>query len=175
MYFTLLGATVELIADAEKYMDKLDGFLEKVINTLEDKLILIIFTIIIFLVGMFFVKIMLSIIKNILVKSKVDVILHRFVLSSFRITLIVLILITCASFFIPVTSLLTVLGAFGLAISLAVKDSLANIASGILILLTKPFTIKDYVDINGTSGIVSEIGLVYTILKTFDNQIIHIS
>lgn len=172
---TILADTIGLIADAEKYIGKFDKFLEKSINALEDKFILIVFAIIIFLGGLFLSKIALSITKNLLIKSKVDIALHHFVLSSLKITLIVLILITCASIFVPVTSLLTVLGAFGLAISLAVKDSLSNVAAGILLLLTKPFTIKDYVNIDNTSGIVSEIGLVYTVLKTFDNQIIHIS
>lgn len=175
MTLTVFSASIEIIAEAEKYIGKFDQFLEKNKNALEDKFILVIFAIVIFLGGMFLSKIALSIVKKLLIKSKVDIALHRFMLSSLKITLIVLILITCASIFVPVTSLLTVLGAFGLAISLAVKDSLSNVAAGILILLTKPFTIKDYVDIDGTSGIVSEIGLVYTILKTFDNQIIHIS
>lgn len=172
---TILAGSTDLIADAEKYIGKFDKFLEKSLNALEDKFILIVFAIVIFLGGMFLSKIALSITKNLLIKSKVDIALHRFLLSSLKITLIVLILITCASIFVPVTSLLTVLGAFGLAISLAVKDSLSNVAAGILLLLTKPFTIKDYVSIDDTSGIVSEIGLVYTVLKTFDNQIIHIA
>ena len=52
---------------------------------------------------------------------------------------------------------------------LALKDSLSNFASGVLILFNQPFKAGDFVDIGGTSGVVNEVGLMATKLKTFDN------
>jgi small conductance mechanosensitive channel len=57
----------------------------------------------------------------------------------------------------------------GLAIGLAVKDSLANFASGIMILLTKPYQINDQVDAGGKTGVIQDVRLFSTILRTADN------
>ena len=73
-----------------------------------------------------------------------------------------------------VASLVTIIGAAGLAIGLALKDSLSHFASGILLVIFRPFTIGDYVNIGGDEGVVEEIGLFHTTLKTLDNKVIYI-
>ncbi len=73
-----------------------------------------------------------------------------------------------------VASLVTIIGAAGLAIGFALKDSLSHFASGILIVIFRPFTIGDYVNIGGDEGVVEEVGLFHTILRTLDNRIIFI-
>ena len=73
-----------------------------------------------------------------------------------------------------IASLVTIIGAAGLAIGLALKDSLSHFASGILLVIFRPFTIGDYVNIGGDEGVVEEIGLFHTTLKTLDNRIIFI-
>lgn len=65
-------------------------------------------------------------------------------------------------------SLLTVLGAAGLAVGLAMKDSLSNIAAGLMLLLLRPYKIGDYVDCGSVSGTIKEMGLFTTILSTPD-------
>lgn len=65
-------------------------------------------------------------------------------------------------------SILTVLGAAGLAIGLAMKDSLSNIAAGIMLLILRPYKLGDYIDCGSVSGIIQEMGLFSTILKTPD-------
>ena len=67
------------------------------------------------------------------------------------------------------TGLKALVASAGLAIGLAVKDSLANFASGIMILLTKPYAINDQVDAGGASGVIQEVGLFSTNLRTVDN------
>ena len=62
----------------------------------------------------------------------------------------------------------------GLAVSLAVQDSLANATSGITILITKPFVKDDFVEIGGVSGTVDAVGIVNTTLRTPDNKMIFI-
>ena len=65
-------------------------------------------------------------------------------------------------------SLLTVLGAAGLAVGLAVKDSLSNIAAGLMLLLLRPYKVGDYVDCGSVSGTIKEMGLFTTTLSTPD-------
>lgn len=85
----------------------------------------------------------------------------------------ILILIVADSIGIPVTSLLAVFSLLGLAISLSVQSSLSNLASGIMILLTHPFDIGDYIE-STIGGTVKEIGLTYTQILTVDNKLIYV-
>ncbi len=75
---------------------------------------------------------------------------------------------------VSITSLIAAFSVVGLAASLAVQDSLANVASGIMLLVTQPFKIGDYVEIDDVSGTVSFISLIHTKLKTTDNKIIYV-
>ncbi len=71
---------------------------------------------------------------------------------------------------IPATSFIAVLGAAGLAVGLALKDSLSNFASGVMLVLFRPFTKGDFIDAGGIVGTVDVIQLVSTILTTPDNK-----
>jgi small conductance mechanosensitive channel len=73
---------------------------------------------------------------------------------------------------LPVTSLVAVLGAAGLAIGLALKDSLGNFASGVMLVMFRPFTKGDLVSIAGVDGKVQEVRIFSTILKTNDNRLV---
>jgi len=71
---------------------------------------------------------------------------------------------------VPMTSAVAVLGAAGLAVGFALKDSLANFASGVMIVIFRPFKIGDFVEAGGVSGVVQEIQIFVTVLKTGDNR-----
>lgn len=71
---------------------------------------------------------------------------------------------------VPVTSALAILGAAGLAIGLALKDSLGNFASGVMLVLFRPFKQGDFVEAGGVSGSVKEVRIFSTILTTPDNK-----
>ena len=77
-------------------------------------------------------------------------------------------LIVLDLFGVNTASILTVLGAAGLAIGLAMKDSLSNIAAGLMLLILRPYKIGDYVDCGSTSGTIKEMGLFATKLETVD-------
>jgi len=70
---------------------------------------------------------------------------------------------------VPLTSAVAVIGAAGLAIALAFQGTLSNFASGVLLLTFRPFRQGDFVEVAGTSGSVTEIGLFFTVLTTPDN------
>ncbi|MEE2698108.1 MAG: mechanosensitive ion channel domain-containing protein [Pseudomonadota bacterium] len=69
-------------------------------------------------------------------------------------------------FGVQTASIIAVLGAAGLAIGLALQGTLANVASGVMLLLLRPFNVGDYVDAGGIAGTVVEIGLFNTEIKT---------
>lgn len=81
----------------------------------------------------------------------------------------VTILAVLNKFGVETASLIAVLGTIGLAIGLALQGTLSNIASGIMLLVLRPFNVGDTVDIGSTSGVVDEIGLFVTEMHTFDN------
>lgn len=83
--------------------------------------------------------------------------------------IVVTILAVLNQFGVETASLIAVLGTIGLAIGLALQGTLSNIASGIMLLLLRPFNVGDAVEIAGTAGVVDEIGLFVTDLHTFDN------
>lgn len=73
---------------------------------------------------------------------------------------------------VPVSSMFAVLGAAGLAIGLAMKDSLSNIASGIMLVTLRPFQVGDLVTINGVTGKVEMVSIFQTRMRGADNQVI---
>lgn len=91
---------------------------------------------------------------------------------AYVILLLVLVLAVLQVFGVPMTSMIAVLGAAGLAIGLALKDSLSNIASGVMLVTLKPFRIGDLVNVNGETGTVESISIFQTRLRGADNQTI---
>lgn len=116
--------------------------------------------------------------SGILLKSKplssLDAGVAKFLSNSVKFMLYAVVVISAAGILgIPYASFVAVLGSIGVAIGLALQGSLSNIASGILILINKPFSVGDVIESDGLSGTVSDIGFFTTSLKTSDNKVIH--
>ena len=98
-------------------------------NKIMELLLMIGFAICFVLIGYLIIRIITSVIRKILKKSKVDEALHAFILNCIRVVLWIVFAITALSYFgIPVSAFLTALGAAGVAVALALKDSLGNFA-----------------------------------------------
>lgn len=131
--------------------------------------------VVVFAVGMVLIKLALKITEKALGKTKLDKSVHKFVITATKYTLyIILAVVILTSLKVPTAPLVTVLGACGAAVALALKDSLGNIASGIIILANKPFIRGDVIEVTGITGIVQSIDLLVTTLKTTDNKVITI-
>jgi small conductance mechanosensitive channel len=89
---------------------------------------------------------------------------------AFGLALAVVIVAALDKLGVPSASLLAALGAAGLAIGLALQGSLANLASGLLLILTRPFKVGDFVELGGRSGTVDTVGLLFTRLVSGDNR-----
>ncbi len=93
-----------------------------------------------------------------------------------RWTLLVAAVLACLSIFgIETTSFAAIIGAAGLAIGLGFQGTLSNFASGVMLLVFRPFKVGDYVVAGGKEGVVAEIGLFVTNLDTLDNRRICVS
>lgn len=127
------------------------------------------------LFGWIAIRVILRIERKALERSHLDEALYLFILKSSRIILwIVLIVSVLPMIGVSPASLVAVLGAGGAAIALALKDSLGNVAGGIIILMNKPFNRGDTIEVGDTIGVVDAIDLLTTRLHTFDNKVVTI-
>ena len=106
-------------------------------------------------------------------RAKVDVTLTKFLRSLVYMTLLVVVALTAVGALgVPATNFLAILGAAGLAVGLALKDSLANFSSGVMLVFFRPFKVGDYIEAGGTAGTVEAIAIFNTTLKTPDNRVV---
>ena len=111
--------------------------------------------------------------RKLLVKSGMDQMLASFLSNIAHILLIAFVVIAALGRLgIQTTSLVAIIGAAGLAIGLSLQNSLANFASGVLIIAFRPFKVGDYVEAGGISGVVEEILIFATRMRTGDNKTI---
>lgn len=107
--------------------------------------------------------------RNLAKVKGLDDTLEPFIARCIRYTILIVVFVAVlAQFGVQTTSIIAVLGAAGIAIGLALQGTLANIAAGIMLLFLRPFRIDDYIDAEGISGTVEEIGLFVTEMRTFD-------
>ncbi|THB73513.1 MAG: mechanosensitive ion channel family protein [Desulfobulbaceae bacterium] len=123
------------------------------------------------LVGRWLSGMIAKFVIKILEKYEVDVTLTKFLYNIIYYALLAAVVVAAAGQLgINTTSFLTIIGAAGLAVGLALKDSLSNFASGVMLILFRPFKVGDFVNAAGVSGTVEEITVFNTVFKTPDNQ-----
>ncbi|MEG2081420.1 MAG: mechanosensitive ion channel [Oscillospiraceae bacterium] len=128
-----------------------------------------------FVVCFLIIKIIMKLFSRLLSRLSIDDSLKKIIKAAVKLILyFIAVIIVIDALGISVTSLIAMFSVVGLAASLAVQDSLSNLASGIMILVTKPFKIGDYVDIDNVSGTIAITGLIHTRIKTVDNKIIYV-
>ena len=112
-----------------------------------------------------------SLVRRLLKKSLVDETLVSFITSVSYVAIMAFVIIAAlGQLGIQTASFVAVLGAAGLAVGLALQGSLANFAAGLLMIIFKPFKVGDFIEAGGASGIVEEIGIFTTELKSPDNK-----
>ena len=126
----------------------------------------------IFIIGKWAVNKVVTVLGKVLRKVKgMEETLIRFLENIVYYALMIIVLLTAlGKLGVETTSFLAILGAAGLAIGLALKDSLGNFASGVMIILFKPFKVGDTVTAGGVTGTVKEVGIFSSIFVTADNQ-----
>ena len=147
---------------------------EKILQNITGKLtehgLSIIGAIIIFFVGKWLAKVIANIVEKAMKKTKVDLIITKFVRSLTYIVLLIFVVIAAlGQAGVETTQFAVVVGAVGLAIGMAWSGSLANFASEILLVIFRPIKVGDVVEVVGVLGVVEHVQIFNTILNTPDN------
>jgi len=125
---------------------------------------------VIYYVGKIAAHILTGIVRRALMRAKVDDMLVRFLENIvYAVLLIIVIMAALSQLGVETTSLAAVLAAAGFAIGMALQGSLGNFASGVMLIVFRPFKTGDFIDAGGTKGIVEEIDIFHTTLRTLDN------
>ena len=131
----------------------------------------IIFALVIFIVGKWLVGVITRLVKKLMAKAHVDNILVNFIGSIIKTVLLLFVVIAALDQLgVNTTSLIALIGAAGLAIGLALQGSLQNLASGVMLIVFRPFKDGDFVEAGGAMGVVEEIGIFTTKMRTGDNK-----
>jgi small conductance mechanosensitive channel len=125
----------------------------------------------IYFVGKFIVRLVVKATATVMQKQEVDKTLETFICNLVRTVLMVVVIIAAiGAIGVETTSFIAIFGAAGLAVGLALQGSLSNFASGVLIVLFRPYRVGDWIEAAGISGGVEQVQILTTILKTGDNK-----
>lgn len=149
------------------------SYFEKHQESLSHLAIQLVIATIALIVGLYAIKVFGNLLHKGMSKRHVDPLLPNFIRSITKISLQVLLIVYVAHYLgINTASLVTIIGAAGLAIGLALQNTLSNFAGGIIILILKPFKSGDFISTQGEEGFVESLKIFNTYLKTWDNKII---
>jgi small conductance mechanosensitive channel len=127
----------------------------------------------IFVIGRWLAKMLVAWLRRILARGEVEASLSGFLSSIMYIALMAAVVLTAlGALGVNTTSFLAIVGAAGLAIGLALKDSLGNFAAGVMLIFFRPFKAGDFVEAGGTSGKIQSVRIFNTVLKTPDNRVV---
>lgn len=151
----------------EKILEILDGAKEY-IALYGGKVLL---AVIVLIIGLWVIKRITNLFSSAMKARMSDETLNGFLSGAVSVLLKVLLIISVASIVgIETTSFIAVLGAASLAVGLALQGSLSNFAGGVMLLIFRPFRVTDYIEAQGLEGVVEDIGIFVTTLKTFDKR-----
>jgi len=123
----------------------------------------------IFIVGRIVVKLICRIADKLMTRSELDPMLSKFLRNMLYAILMTFVIIAAiGSLGIQTASLVAILGAAGLAVGLALQGSLSNFAAGVLMIIFRPYKLGDMVEVAGSTGVVEEVEIFTTVLRTPD-------
>ncbi len=121
-------------------------------------------------VGRIVVQWLVKLSRKLMVRSDIDPILINFISTIANVLLLVFVIIAALDQLgLNTTSIVAVLAAAGLAVGLALKDSLQNFAAGVMLITQRPFKLGDFVEVAGEMGIVEKIDIFSTLMRSGDN------
>lgn len=129
--------------------------------------------IIVLWIGLKLIKMLKKSLTKLMEKQKLEVSLRGFLVSLIDVIMKVLLIIMVMDIIgIQATSFIAILGAAGLAVGMALQGTLQNFASGVIILLMKPFKVDDYIECGAYKGYVKDIRIFHTIIRPFNGRTI---
>ncbi|MCC5853073.1 MAG: mechanosensitive ion channel [Alkalimonas sp.] len=152
-------------------MDEVTSFVVENQDVVYHHLISIVIALVIFVIGRWIAKGITGVLERALMARAIDKAVVSFLGSIvYTLIMVAVLLMALSHVGVQTTSFIAILGAAGLAVGLALQGSLANFASGVLIIIFRPFKAGHFVDAGGVMGTVDKIEIFQTILKTPDNK-----
>jgi len=131
----------------------------------------VVWAIAIFVIGKIVISIVKGVLRKIMGRAKFDEILINFLVSiAGGVMMLFVIVAALDKLGVPTGSMVALVGAAGLAVGFALQDSLSNFASGVMLIIFRPFKNGDFVEAGGATGVVERIQIFSTIMKTGDNR-----
>jgi len=144
---------------------------EQMIDLLRNYGLPLVWSIIIFIVGRIVAKMLTNLVSRMMIKSGVDETLVKFTRSLTYIALMAFVILAALDKLgVETTSFAAIIAAAGLAIGLSLQGTLGNLASGVMLIIFRPFKVGDFVEAGGVSGVVEEIQIFSTKMKSGDNK-----
>ena len=167
MYEFLATASELLFKDANVLLKLREWFFSQAGN--------ILLALIIFLVGRYIIRWIKTLAVRVMKRANYDTAAMGFVSQIINYVLLVGLLLICLNQIgVPTTSFVAAFGAFGLGIGLALQNNMSNLASGLLILIFKPFRAGHYIEVGDITGSVTSIQFMNTIITTKDQKRVYI-
>ncbi|MCI6772170.1 MAG: mechanosensitive ion channel [Oscillospiraceae bacterium] len=141
-----------------------------IVNKFLDKLPTLILAVATIIIGFFLAKLVSKILVKTMKARNVDPTVYMFIDKFVTVIIKVAFVLSAVSMFFNVNSFLAAFGAAGLTAGLGLQDSVSQFASGIQILLNRPFKNGDYIEVAGQAGFVDEIRFMNTVITTVDNK-----
>lgn len=155
----------------EKQLSNLEVLLADIKDWAISFSVKLVLALIVFLIGYWLIKIILKIFLKAMNRSKADTSVTTFLHSVINVSLkLFLFIAVIGTLGFDVSTIIAALGAAAVTIGLAIKDSLANVASGTLIILFKKFKTGDFIETEGIIGEVLKVDMMYTTLRTYDHK-----
>lgn len=160
----LVDLTLAKLRDSEKLLDLALPVLGNILAALA-----------IFFVGKWLVQILLHLMRKAMQRARMDETLARFVSNVlYGLAMAVVVITALGKLGVETTSAAAILGGMALAIGLSLQGQLSSLAAGVILIVFRPFKRGDLVNVGGTLGLVDEIKIVHTVLKTLDNQVVYV-
>lgn len=171
----MLDISQDYLANGEAAVKDTTGFFAALGRKFLEFLPNLVIACIVFLIGLLLAKLISKLVTRAVKRASVEKTASSFGHSLCRILLYALLIIICLTILgVPMTSIVAVVGAAGLAIGLALQNSLSNVAGGFIILFAKLFSVGDYIIVGDAEGYVESVSILYTRLTARDHRTIYL-
>lgn len=149
----------------------MEKLIEGLLSLATDLALKIVTCLVVFVIGNYLIKRVVRMLDKSRLMKETEGTVRTFTASFIKIAMYVILAIIIVNIMgVPMASVITVLASAGVAVGMAMQGALGNIASGIVLMLFKPFKLGDYVSIGSVEGTVRELNLFYTVFVTVDNR-----
>ena len=147
------------------------GLWNDIVTYFETNVWNIVFFFVILILGIIIIKIIMTVLRKVLGKTRMERIAQQFICTAVKFCLwLILILILLSQIGIQISGILTAISALILAVGMALESNMANLANGIVIVSNHMFKKGDYIIVDGVEGNITDINFLFTTLLTSDNK-----